>query len=66
MIFALSIIPIIAIVYFVFPRTELNIKLFETKKNQLGIPDKISLGSFQEISDSDENVFIYTNKNEWQ
>ena len=64
MIFALSIIPIIAIVYFVFPRTELNIKLFETKKNQLGIPDKISLGSFQNISDSDENVFIYTNKDE--
>ena len=64
LIFALSIIPIIAIVYFTFPRTELNIKLFETKKNQLGIPDKISLGSFQDISDSDENVFIYTNNNE--
>ena len=60
--FALSIIPIIAIIYFTFPRTELNIKLFETKKNQLGIPDKISLGSFHDISDSDENVFIYTNK----
>ena len=58
-IFALSIIPIIAIIYFVFPRTELNIKLFETKKNQLGIPDKISLGSFQNISDSEENVFIF-------
>ena len=64
LVFALSIIPIIAIVYFTFPRTELNIKLFETKKNQLGIPDKISLGSFQDISDSDENVFIYTNNNE--
>ena len=60
--FALSIIPIIAIIYFTFPRTEINIKLFETKKNQLGIPDKISLGSFHDISDSDENVFIYTNK----
>ena len=60
--FALSIIPIIAIIYFTFPRTELNIKLFETKKNQLGIPDRISLGSFNDISDSDENVFIYTNK----
>ncbi|MDC0417574.1 DUF3488 and transglutaminase-like domain-containing protein [Candidatus Pelagibacter sp.] len=58
-IFALSIIPIIAIIYFVFPRAELNIKLFETKKNQLGIPDKISLGSFQNISDSEENVFIF-------
>ena len=50
---------IIAIIYFVFPRAELNIKLFETKKNQLGIPDKISLGSFQNISDSEENVFIF-------
>ena len=60
--FALSIIPIIAIIYFTFPRTEINIKLFETKKNQLGIPDRISLGSFNDISDSDENVFIYTNK----
>ena len=58
--FALSIFPIIAIVYFVFPRAELNIKIFETKKNQLGIPEKISLGSFQDISDSDENVFIFT------
>ena len=58
-IFALSIIPIITIIYFVFPRAELNIKLFETKKNQLGIPDKISLGSFQNISDSEENVFIF-------
>lgn len=58
--FALSIFPIIAVVYFVFPRAELNIKIFETKKNQLGIPEKISLGSFQDISDSDENVFIFT------
>ena len=64
LVFALSIIPVIAIVYFAFPRTELNIKLFETKKNQLGIPDKISLGSFQDISDSDETVFIYVNSNE--
>ena len=64
LLFALSILPVIAIVYFTFPRAELNIKLFETKKNQLGIPDKISLGSFQDISDSDETVFIYTNSNE--
>ena len=64
LLFAASIIPIIAIVYFVFPRVELNIKLFETKKNQLGIPDKISLGSFQDISDSDDDVFIFTNVNE--
>ena len=60
LIFSFSIIPIIAIVYFLFPRAELNIKLFETKKNELGIPDKISLGSFNDISDSDQNVFIYS------
>ena len=54
------IIPIVAIIYFVFPRTEVNIKLFETKQNTLGIPDKISLGSFQNITNSDEDVFIYT------
>ena len=64
LIFALSVIPVIAIVYFAFPRTELNIKLFETKKNQLGIPDKISLGSFQDISNSDETIFIYANSTE--
>ena len=62
--FALSIIPIIALVYLVFPRTEINFKLFETKKNQLGIPEKISLGSFQDISDSDETVFIFTSNSE--
>ena len=62
--FALSIIPVIALVYLVFPRTEINFKLFETKTNQLGIPEKISLGSFQDISDSEENVFIFTSNSE--
>ena len=57
------IIPIMALIYFIFPRTEINIKLFETKQNTLGIPDKISLGSFQNISNSDESVFIYTPEN---
>ena len=59
--YSLSIFPIIALIYFVFPRTEINIKLFETQKNQLGIPEKISLGSFQDISDSEEIVFIFDN-----
>ena len=62
--FALSIIPIIALVYLIFPRTEINFKLFETKTNQLGIPEKISLGSFQNISDSEETVFIFTSNSE--
>ena len=59
LLFSLSIFPIIAVIYLVFPRTEINIKLFETKQNNLGIPDKISLGSFENISNDDEEVFIY-------
>ena len=62
--FALSIIPIIVLVYLIFPRTEINFKLFETKANQLGIPEKISLGSFQDISNSEETVFIYTSNSD--
>ena len=59
LLFSLSIFPIIAVIYLVFPRTEINIKLFETKQNNLGIPDKISLGSFENISNDDEEVFIF-------
>ena len=55
--------PIIFIVYLIFPRTEINFKLFETSTNNLGIPDKISLGSFEDISNSDESVFIFTPQN---
>ena len=58
--FGLSILPIITIIYFIFPRAEINLKLFETKQNNLGIPNKISLGSFENISNSDEDVFIFT------
>jgi len=60
--FGLSILPIIAIIYLIFPRAEINLKLFETKQNSLGIPDKISLGSFENISNSDEDVFIFTSE----
>ena len=60
--FGLSILPIIAIIYLIFPRAEINLKLFETKQNNLGIPDKISLGSFENISNSDEDVFIFTSE----
>ena len=58
--FGLSILPIITIIYLIFPRAEINLKLFETKQNNLGIPNKISLGSFENISNSDEDVFIFT------
>jgi len=50
---------IISIIYLLFPRYELNIKLFESVQNNLGIPDKIELGSFSEISNNEEIVFIY-------
>ena len=30
----------------------------------MGIPEKISLGSFQDISESEEKVFIYNNNSE--
>ena len=40
----------------------INLKLFETKINNLGIPDKISLGSFENISNNEEEVFIFTPK----
>ena len=45
--FGLSILPIITIIYLIFPRAEINLKLFETKQNNLGIPNKISLGSLK-------------------
>lgn len=53
------ILSFIAIIYFLFPRYEIKIKLFETTKNNLGIPDQIELGSFSEISNNDEKVFIF-------
>ena len=60
LLFSFSIFPIILIIYLIFPRTEINLKLFETSENNLGIPDKISLGSFENISNSDESVFIFS------
>ena len=50
---------IIGITYFIFPRYEIKIKLFETAKNNLGIPDQIELGSFSQISNNNDKVFIY-------
>ena len=56
---SLLILPIIALVYFVFPRYEINIKIFDTKKNTLGIPETLKLGSLTDISDNVQTVFIY-------
>ena len=60
---ALGILPFIVLIYLVFPRTEINLKLFETKINNLGIPDKISLGSFENISNNEEEVFVFSPEN---
>jgi hypothetical protein len=58
---SLLILPIMALVYFIFPRYEINIKIFDTQKNTLGIPETLKLGSFTDISDNDQTVFIYNN-----
>ena len=50
-----------ALVYFIFPRYEINIKIFDTQKNTLGIPETLKLGSFTDISDNNQTVFIYNN-----
>ena len=58
---SLLILPIIALVYFVFPRYEINIKIFDTQKNTLGIPEKLKLGSFTDITYNNQTVFNYSN-----
>ena len=55
--FGLSIFPIIIIFYLVFPRAEVNFRLFDTSASSVGIPDSIDLGSFSQFSNSDEEVF---------
>ena len=60
LIITLGILPFVVLTYLIFPRTEINLRLFETRINNLGIPDKISLGSFENISNNEEEVFIFT------
>lgn len=61
--FGLSIFPFIIIFYLLFPRAEVNFRLFDPSASSLGIPDSINLGSFREFSNSEEPVFILINKN---
>ncbi len=61
--FGLSIFPIIIIFYLIFPRAEVDFRLFNTSKGSLGIPDTISLGSFESFANSDEKVFVLVNEN---
>ncbi len=60
--FGLSIFPIIIIFYLLFPRAEVNFRLFDQSASSLGIPDNINLGSFREFSNSEEPVFTLINK----
>ncbi len=50
-------VPIIILTYLFFPRAEVKVSLFANKSNNLGIPDKISLGSFQQITLEDKDIF---------
>ena len=61
--FALSIFPFIIIFYLIFPRAEINFRLFDNSTSSLGIPDSISLGSFSQFSNSDEEIFTLINNN---
>ena len=56
------IVPIIFIVYIIFPRTEVNLKILNTSNNSLGIPDEIALGSFQSFANSSKKVFTLNTK----
>lgn len=58
---SLSTIPLIILIFFLFPRYDLNIKLFKSTKNNLGIPEKLELGSFSNISNNQDVVFLYNN-----
>ena len=60
--FGLSIFPFIIIFYLLFPRAEVNFRLFDPSASSLGIPDSINLGSFREFSNSEEPVFTLINK----
>ena len=51
------IIPFIIIIYFIFPRVEINVKILENNKSSLGIPNQITLGSFENFADSSKKVF---------
>ena len=61
--FGFSIFPIIIIFYLIFPRADINFKIFDLSVSSLGIPDNINLGSFREFSNSEEPVFTLINKN---
>ena len=61
--FGLGLIPVIAIFYLIIPRTDITLNLFNASKNNLGIPDSINLGSFEQISESDEKLFVLVNDN---
>ncbi len=60
--FGLTIFPVIIIFYLIFPRAEINFRLFNPSGSSLGIPDTIQLGSFEEFSNSDEKVFTLVNQ----
>ena len=60
--FGLSIFPFIIIFYLIFPRAEVNFRLFDNSASSLGIPDTISLGSFSQFSNSDVEIFTLINK----
>lgn len=54
---ATSIVPVVIITYIVFPRAKIHISLFEQKNQTLGIPEKINLGSFDQLTSDNTKIF---------
>lgn len=55
--FVLALVPFIVATYIIFPRANINLNLLKSTQNKIGIPDSITLGSFDSISNSREKVF---------
>ena len=55
--FVLALVPFIVATYVIFPRTNINLNLLKSTQNKIGIPNSITLGSFDSISNSREKVF---------
>ena len=55
--FMIALVPFIVGTYLIFPRANININILGPSQNKIGIPEKISLGSFNSITNTREKVF---------
>ena len=55
--FVFALVPFVIATYLIFPRTNININLLGQTQNKIGIPESISLGSFNSITNTRDKVF---------